>query len=140
MLPLRRRCRQYKLRDILSGGNTLYNDQELVGHNAPVYAVDFCPSEVCRDTERINLLSASADNTVRLWTRKQSAGIDSAGDAEKFENVRVFTGHSRPVWMFPSVDVLRTKDTSATGSSDQTACLYTVDRSHPVRSRVGLCA
>ena len=125
--------------DILSGGNTLYNDQELVGHNAPVYAVDFCPSEVCRDTERINLLSASADNTVRLWTRKQSAGIDSAGDAEKFENVRVFTGHSRPVW---DVSFSRCPQDKgyffATGSSDQTACLYTVDRSHPVRSRVGL--
>ena len=52
--------------DIRSGGNKLYNNQELVSHNQPVYAVDFCPSEVCHDTERINLLSASADRTVSL--------------------------------------------------------------------------
>ncbi|ESP03366.1 hypothetical protein LOTGIDRAFT_237682 [Lottia gigantea] len=87
---------------------------KLRGHNGAVYKTCFTP-----DSQY--LLSASLDNSVRLW------------DLSSHSNVVLYRGHSSAVWSL---------DTSGLGyfvscSQDRTAKLWSYDRNYPIRSFIG---
>jgi len=70
------------------------NSRRLIGHSAACYAVSFSPSisrasDANADTPPTNprlLVSAAADNTIRLWS------------LETWQQLICYKGHSGPVW------------------------------------------
>lgn len=107
-------------------------EQELVGHSNTVYSVDFSPSELSPHGQCL-LLSASGDRTVRLWV-SSSSGHSATSTSNHWQEARVFKGHTRAVWDVSfSRAVKHSSFYFATASADRTACLWTIDRSYPVR-------
>ncbi|KAI5180958.1 transcription initiation factor TFIID subunit 5 [Nematocida sp. AWRm80] len=83
----------------------------LVGHSGPVYAVKFFNSKRF-------LLSASQDNTIRLWS------------LDTYSELAVYRGHTFPVWC---LDISPNDYYFISGSNDRTACVWTVENPKPVR-------
>ncbi|KAF2018426.1 transcription initiation factor TFIID subunit 5 [Aaosphaeria arxii CBS 175.79] len=103
------------------------SSRRLIGHAGPVYAVSFSPSTVNPDpngppTNSQYLLSASEDQTVRLWS------------LETWSCLVAYRGHSNPVWDLqwgPHGHYF------LTGSNDRTARLWSTDHIDALRIYVG---
>ncbi|XP_057824333.1 transcription initiation factor TFIID subunit 5 isoform X2 [Cryptomeria japonica] len=87
----------------------------LQGHAGPVYAANFSP-------EGEYILSASADNTVRLWSSKLNA------------NLVCYKGHNYAVW---DVQFSPVGHYFVSASHDRTARVWSMDRIHPLRIMAG---
>ncbi|KAH9289526.1 hypothetical protein KI387_033643, partial [Taxus chinensis] len=87
----------------------------LQGHAGPVYAANFSP-------EGDYILSASADNTVRLWSSKLNA------------NLVCYKGHNYAVW---DVQFSPVGHYFVSASHDRTARVWSMDRIHPLRIMAG---
>ncbi|KAH7138118.1 WD40-repeat-containing domain protein [Dendryphion nanum] len=101
--------------------------RRLIGHAGPVYAVAFSPSTVNPDptgppTNSQFLLSASEDQTIRLWS------------LETWTCLVAYRGHQSPVWDLqwgPNGHYF------LTGSNDRTARLWSTDQIQALRIYVG---
>ncbi|CAI4221642.1 unnamed protein product [Auanema sp. JU1783] len=96
--------------ETLYDDNTASTNVMLLGHNGPVYSVNFSP-------DKRLIVSSAKDNTVRLWST----------DAQK--NVVVYR-LSMPVWQ---VQFCNRGYYFCTGSSDKCAALWCTDRMNPLR-------
>eukprot|EP00887_Chlorella_sp_A99_P008015 scaffold12.g8015.t1 len=98
------------------GGGGVGGAVYLTGHSGPVYAADFSPDDAL-------LLTASADGTVRLWSRELAAGLVA------------YRGHMLPVWDVASCPTYGYYFASA--GADKTARLWSTERSQALRVFVG---
>uniref|UniRef100_A0A0D6R1S2 TFIID subunit TAF5 NTD2 domain-containing protein n=1 Tax=Araucaria cunninghamii TaxID=56994 RepID=A0A0D6R1S2_ARACU len=100
----------------LAGSETGKRSYTLLrGHAGPVYAANFSP-------EGDYILSASADNTVRLWSSKLNA------------NLVCYKAHNYPVW---DVQFSPFGHYFVSASHDRTARVWAMDRIHPLRIMAG---
>ena len=101
--------------------------RRLIGHSGPVYAVSFSPSAASSNTltpltNSKNLLSGSADKSVRLWS------------LETWTCLVVYKGHDHPVW---DVEWGPFGLYFLTGSLDRTSRLWRTDHIEDLRMFVG---
>ncbi|XP_067687895.1 transcription initiation factor TFIID subunit 5-like [Haliotis asinina] len=87
----------------------------LCGHNGPVYSVSFSP-------DKHNLVSASADGTIRLWS------------LQTWTNLVCYKGHNYPVW---DVKFSPHGHYFVSCGHDRTARLWSTDHYQPLRVFAG---
>lgn len=101
--------------------------RRLIGHSGPVYAVSFSPAVMTSDplapsTNSKQLLSSSADKTIRLWS------------LETWTCLVVYSGHDSPVW---DVTWGPFGHYFLSGGGDRTARLWRTDQIQYLRLFVG---
>lgn len=101
--------------------------RRLIGHSGPVYAVSFSPAVMTSDplapsTNSKQLLSSSADKTIRLWS------------LETWICLVVYSGHDSPVW---DVTWGPFGHYFLSGGGDRTARLWRTDQIQYLRLFVG---
>ncbi|MEM7129664.1 MAG: hypothetical protein AAF702_25255 [Chloroflexota bacterium] len=130
--------------------------QTLVGHTGPIWSIDFLPAD---NAEQISLVSASTDNTARLWdveartlrqtltehadqvvsvaaspsgTLVASGSVDTTvrvWDVASGECIATLEGHESTVYAVCFVD----EQTLASGSKDGTVRLWNLEMGQTVR-------